>query len=504
MGEDTLEGLSGLPVIVGAGLAGLSAALHYGGTCVVLSPGPLGTGAASLLAQGGMAAAIGPEDSPLLHGADTLAAGAGLCDEAVVKSMVAQARDAVTTLIRWGVAFDRDAAGALDLHLEAAHSRPRILHSAGDGSGGAIMAALVDLVRQTPRIIVLEGVTLRAIDAPEGAVRGVWLRWHGSDRWLSTPSCVIATGGVGALYTAATSPVANSGHGLAVAARAGARLADMEFVQFHPTALDNGAPGQRPLVSEAVRGAGAILVDETGARFTEELAARDVVARAVTAHHRAGHRVFLDARPALGDRFPERFPAVAALCMRHGIDPTRQPIPVRPAAHYHMGGIAVDRRGRSSITGLRACGEAACTGLHGANRLASNSLLEAFLGGGAVAGDLEARHQAAAPVPAPVAPPLCTRRAIGAWMSDDAGILREEARLSRLLNRLTPLAATDDHALVGALIARSALTRRESRGSHWRVDYPAQIAPQRQFCDISVLSSPVNAPAALSPVEMTS
>lgn len=476
--------LAGQPVIAGGGLAGLSVALHMDGPCIVLTPTPLGTDAASSLAQGGIAAALGPGDSPALHAADTLAAGAGLCDPDVVRAMTEAAPNAVQQLADWGVAFDRRTDGSFDLHLEAAHSHPRIAHGWGDRSGAAIMDALIRRIRETPRITVLEGASLEAVHAPEGRVEGVWIRHGGHDSYLPTGACVIASGGVGALYTEATSPRGNTGRGLAVAIRAGAALGDMEFVQFHPTALDTGRAGQRPLISEAVRGAGAVLIDETGARFTEELAPRDVVARAIAAHRRAGHRVFLDARLALGAKFAAHFPGITQVCRAEGIDPATMPIPVAPAVHYHMGGIAVDGHGRSTLAGLWACGEAACTGLHGANRLASNSLLEAFVTGRNVAGDianhpLSTTHSPALSPPTLHQPPLHQHGDVGRLMSAEAGLLRDEAGLTRLLNALAPRVAMDDHALIGALIAQAAWHRRESRGSHWRSDFPQTGLPQR-------------------------
>jgi len=285
---------------------------------------------------------------------------------------------AIETLLRYGVRFDRDTTGALSLGLEAAHARRRIVHATGDGTGRAIMRALSDAVRATPSITVLEGLEARRLLVVDGAISGVLATSSSSTVLLPTGRVVIATGGVGGLFLHSTNPRGAFGQGLALAARAGAELVDMEFVQFHPTALDTDA-SPLTLVSEAVRGEGATLVDETGTRFMEitpgkELAPRDVVARAVWRHISQGHRVFLDARHALGSDFARHFPVFAASCAIAGIDPAIRPIPIRPAAHYHMGGIKVDQAGCSSLRGLWACGEAASTGLHGANRLVSNSL----------------------------------------------------------------------------------------------------------------------------------
>ncbi|WP_342626989.1 L-aspartate oxidase [Nguyenibacter vanlangensis] len=485
------SGLAGQVVVAGAGLAGMAVALRMRRPCILLSPAPLARDAASTLAQGGIAAAIGPGDGPALHARDTLAVGAGLCDPAVVAAVTAAAPGAIAALQALGVIFDVGADGAPDLHLEAAHSRPRIAHAAGDGTGAEIMRALAAQVRATPRITVLEGAALRRVLVQGGRVAGVRIAHAGGDAVLPTGACVIATGGVGALFPVTTSPPGGLGHGLACAARAGAVLRDLEFVQFHPTALAAGAEdagGARPLVSEAVRGAGAILVDESGARFTDELAPRDMVARAIAAHLAAGHRVMLDARAATGGRFAAHFPAIARACLARGIDPDRQPIPVRPAAHYHMGGIETDLNGRSTVPGLWACGEAASTGLHGANRLASNSLLEAFVCGGFVARDLDGailqtQHLETPHLPAGTDDPAGPPAALGIEPADiragigrAAGILRDAGGLARAARALAPHAAHDDRALVGAMLCLSALLRRESRGAHCRRDYPMTAA----------------------------
>ncbi|WP_198024208.1 L-aspartate oxidase [Asaia astilbis] len=469
----TLTRFAGWPVIAGAGLAGLTAALHLDRPCVVLSPTPLGDEAASMLAQGGLAAAVGHDDDVSLHIKDTLDAGDGLCDAKAVEEIIAAGPSALATLLEWGVAFDRKGEDALDLHLEAAHSRARIAHVRGDSSGAGIMQALIARVKALPRIVVLEGVTLDHLHEVEGEIRGVWLN---TGQFIPTNFCILASGGAGALYAVATSPGSNTGRGLAAAARAGARLADMEFVQFHPTALDVETGGGRaPLISEAVRGAGAVLVDETGGRFTEELQSRDRVSRAIARHRLDGHRVFLDARSGragkgLRQLFSRQFPGIARSCRSFGIDPDREPIPVRPAVHYHMGGVATDLHGRTSLTGLWACGEVACTGLHGANRLASNSLLEAFVMGRAVAWDVNNAPRERHSCQNPSRPARLGAASFGQRMDRGAGILRDHDGIEALLASLAPLAERDDHALVGAAIAAAALRRRESRGSHWRLD----------------------------------
>jgi len=465
------------PVVVGAGLAGLMTALHLAPEpVVVLARTPLGSGIASAFAQGGIAAALGDDDDPFLHAADTVAAGDGLADPDVVERITAAAPAAIEELVRRGVVFDRGADGRFLLGLEAAHCRRRIVHAGGDRTGGEIMRALVEAVRRTPSITVLEGVEARRLLVVEGRIAGVLAAGASGPLTLAASRVVIATGGIGGLYRHTTNPLGALGQGVALAARAGALLADMEFVQFHPTALDVGLDPM-PLVSEAVRGEGAVLVDETGARFTDELQPRDQVSRAVWRHQAEGHRVFLDARSALGGRFAERFPAIAARCRAAGVDPAREPIPVRPAAHYHMGGIAVDAAGRSSVAGLWACGEAAATGLHGANRLASNSLLEAAACARWVAGSVAGAPERRLPLPSlPALPPAAAAGAVRQIMSAGLGVLRDRAGLSKAIAALRPLAfaggAAADAAAVGLVIAVAALAREESRGGHWRSDFP--------------------------------
>ncbi len=385
-----INSIDARPLIIGGGLAGLMTALHLAPEPVVLlSKTPLGVETSSALAQGGIAAAVGPDDDPALQIEDTLAAGDGLCDEIAVARIIRSGPAAIEDLTRHGVRFDRGADGKLLLGLEAAHSRKRIVHAGGDASGHEIMRALVEAVRATPSITLIEGLAARRLIAEDGAVTGLIANGPCGPVLLPTGRVVIATGGIGGLFQHGTNPAGSFGQGLALAARAGAKLADMEFVQFHPTALD-AAGFPLKLISEAVRGEGAVLVDETGTRFMAkvpgaELAPRDVVARQIWHHMMDGHHIYLDARQLKGVDFRQRFPAITALCAGAGIDPLREPIPIRPAAHYHMGGIKVDLEGRSSVEGLWACGEAACTGLHGANRLASNSLLEAAVCGKFVA-----------------------------------------------------------------------------------------------------------------------
>ncbi len=485
-----LSSLQDRPVVIGAGLAGLSVALRLSEhePVVVLASAPLGQGAASGWAQGGLAAAVGAADSPALHAQDTASAGDGLCDVAAVARITAAGPQAIAALIELGARFDRSADGALRLGLEAAHSRRRIVHANGDGTGREILRAVVQAVRgREERITVLERFDARSLltDA-HGAVAGVLAAGpNGAPVTLRTARVAIATGGLGGLYGSTTNPAGALGRGVAMVARAGAALADMEFVQFHPTALDVGLDPM-PLVSEAVRGEGAILVNDAGERFMAsygeaELEPRDVVARAVWAEIKAGRRVFLDARAAIGGRFASAFPQVNAACIAAGIDPAIQPIPIRPAAHYHMGGIAVDATGRASLQGLWACGEAASTGLHGANRLASNSLLEAAVCGAEAACDMAgAGAQGGRPLgqtlPAPAAAGPVRR-----IMEAHVGVLRDRDGLERAVAALRALAAAPnspaaDPALAALFVAEGALRRQESRGGHFRTDFPACAA----------------------------
>ena len=481
------------PIIVGAGLAGLMAALHLAPEKVlVLSRAPLGEQAASAWAQGGLASAIGSDDSTELHLADTLAAGDGLCDADVARRIVEAGPALVDELLQLGARFDRGTGGDIRLGLEAGHGRRRIVHAQGDGSGREILRAVIEAVRRTPSIEVWEGVRATRLVLRDGAIAGVVAQGAAGQTVLRASRVIVATGGLGGLYQHTTNPSGAVGGGLMLAARAGAALADLEFVQFHPTALDAGRAGDRqgahapmPLVSEAVRGEGAHLIDETGCRFMEgqgraELEPRDVVSRAVWARMGQGHHVFLDARACLGEKFAAHFPAIHAACLAGGIDPSRAPIPVRPAAHYHMGGIAVDSCARSTVPGLWAVGEAACTGLHGANRLASNSLLEA-----AVTGRIAAESVAgtparrAAPIASVAKPAWHDPAPVRAIMSRDAGVLRDRDGLHRAVAALLPIAAGSDPAALALMMTVAMLRREESRGGHARTDFPGQAAPVR-------------------------
>lgn len=480
-----IHDIAGAPVIIGAGLAGLMTALHLAPQPVLLlSKTPLGTDASSTLAQGGLAASLAEDDSPDLHLADTLAAGDGLCNEQMAKRVIDAAPEAIEHLVRLGVPFDRALDGKLWLGLEAAHSRRRIVH-AGDATGRELFRALLTMARRTRSITVMEGTTALHLVVAEGSIVGVLAVINSGVFALPTRRVVLATGGIGGLFRHTTNPLSSFGHGLALAACAGAELADLEFVQFHPTALDT--PRQpMPLVSEAVRGEGAVLVDEHGHRFLAgvpgaELAARDIVARAIWDQVASRHRVFLDSRQCLGQKFAKRFPAIDAACKQAGIDPAIEPIPVRPAAHYHMGGVATDAEGRSSVSGLWACGEVACTRLHGANRLASNSLAAAVATSAwvaaSVSGTCAGWQWPRLPGVVPLRPDPSPIRQV---VSSALGIIRNGNELREGVSKLLPIAvgetAAADPALVGLLIAISAIRREESRGSHYRSDFPGRDA----------------------------
>ncbi|HEX8720284.1 MAG TPA: L-aspartate oxidase [Pyrinomonadaceae bacterium] len=493
-------------VVVGSGIAGLRAALEIaraGARVTVLTKDrreESNTG----YAQGGVAVALSEEDETSLHEEDTLAAGAGLCDERAVEALVSEGPRYVEELIGWGTEFDREG-GRLLFTREAAHSRPRILHAQGDATGREIVRALLARAGAEPRITFLAHAETESLVVSGGRVRGV--RYLDplvrAPRRLLARGVVLATGGAGALYLHTTNPEVATGDGMAMAYQAGAELADMEFVQFHPTALNlEGAP--RFLLSEALRGEGGVLRNAAGRRFmpryhdAAELAPRDVVTRSIVAEmgRTATRTVFLDMTAFDAAHLRRRFPKIYRTCLEYGLDLAREPIPVSPAAHYCMGGVRTDLEGRTTLPGLYAAGEVACTGVHGANRLASNSLLEGLVfgarAGRAAAEGLKGRAAAAEP-PAPEEEPgrsapadvrrvsaaaAAVRKRVRRLMWERVGILRTREGLARALSEFEQIAAAPllpgprNFVTTASVIARSALWREESRGGHYRLDFP--------------------------------
>ncbi|USG61926.1 L-aspartate oxidase [Sneathiella marina] len=482
-------------LVIGAGIAGLVTALSLTSKEVtLLCKGSLGSEASTAWAQGGIAAAMSSDDSPGDHCRDTLAVAGGIANETIAALVAKHGRDCIQTLIDLGVLFDHND-GQLSLRKEAAHSHRRVVHANGDSTGKEIMRALTLKVRQSPHITVLENSEAIDLLVSDGCVAGSAIYHEGQTHLLFAEATVLATGGIGQIYSATTNPLAATGDGLAIAARAGASLKDLEFVQFHPTALDVDAI-PRPLATEALRGEGAHLVNETGERFMlsehalAELAPRDILARGIWNQINQGHKCYLDTRQSLGHLFLEEFPTVFGHCKAHGIDPVKELIPVAPAVHYHMGGITTDKQGRTSLPGLWACGEVACTGLHGANRLASNSLLEAVVFAKRIvedilkkgfnphvtrnfnADDFHFPTESVGEAEAVLELQSLNYRHIG-LCRDEGGLTTLICHLEGLERRYpSPSQRLKNIFLCSRLVATSALRRRESRGSHYRSDYP--------------------------------
>ncbi|MFF7726534.1 L-aspartate oxidase [Streptomyces sp. NPDC008001] len=502
-------------VVVGSGVAGLTVALRCaaaGAKVTVVTKALLDDGS-TRWAQGGIAAALGEGDTPAQHLDDTLVAGAGLCDEEAVRTLVTEGPDAVRRLIATGAQFDTDdETGAILLTREGGHHRRRIAHAGGDATGAEISRALVEAVRAAGIETIEHALVLDLLKDAEGRAAGVTLHVMGEGERdgvgaVRAGAVVLATGGMGQVFSATTNPAVSTGDGVALALRAGAEISDLEFVQFHPTVLWLGpdAEGQQPLVSEAVRGEGAHLVDADGHRFMvgrhelAELAPRDIVAKGIMRRMQelGAEHMYLDARHFGAEMWEHRFPTILAACRAHGIDPVTEPIPVAPAAHYASGGVRTDLLGRSTLPGLYACGEVACTGVHGANRLASNSLLEGLVFAERIAADITAALAAGPREPgAPLQPATAgtgvlagpkARPEIQRIMTEGAGVLRSRKSLERAaaeLARIDEDAATALEApgtesweatnllLVARVLVAAALRREETRGCHWREDAP--------------------------------
>jgi L-aspartate oxidase len=497
-------------VVVGSGVAGLTTALHAraAGLRVLLVTKARVDEGSTRWAQGGIAAAMDDDDSPAEHETDTLVAGAGLCDPEAVHVLVTEGPQAVRRLINLGARFDTDPAGRIELTREGGHLRDRIAHAGGDATGAEISRALVAAVDGQAGIELVENaLALDLLMDETGAAQGVSLHVMGEGQRggvgaALAPAVVLATGGLGQVFTASTNPSVATGDGVALALRAGAEVADLEFVQFHPTVLWVGSEslGQQPLVSEAVRGEGAFLVDDDGVRFMlgqhplADLAPRDVVAKAIMRRMResGAPHVWLDGRALGADTWQRRFPTILASCLDHGVDPTTDLIPVAPAQHFASGGVRTDVDGRSTVPGLFAAGECACTGVHGANRLASNSLLEGLVFasriGDLLASGLPPRRDPATGgrgTGAAAILPATARKPLQAAMTQGAGVLRSAdslATTTAVLDALGRAPGDDPHTqawettnlhAVASVLAASATAREETRGSHWREDFPA-------------------------------
>jgi L-aspartate oxidase len=492
-------------VVVGSGIAGLTAALRlrdHVEKVLVVTKDVLSAGSTQW-AQGGIAAALGPGDTPAEHEVDTLVAGAGACDLDAVRVLVNEGPEAVRELIALGANFDHSPDGVLSLTREGGHHRDRIAHAGGDATGAEIQRALVAAIRLAPDIEVIEhALAVDLLLDEDGGVAGITLHVMGEGQrdGVGAVRCravVLASGGLGQVFSQTTNPAVSTGDGMALALRAGAVLRDLEFVQFHPTVMYLGpeSRGQQPLISEAVRGEGAFLVDFAGHRFMQgqhelaDLAPRDVVAKAITRRMQEEGKphMWLDARHLGAAFWEKRFPTILATARSHGVDPVTELIPVAPACHYASGGVATDLWGRSTIAGLYATGEVACSGVHGANRLASNSLLEGLVFSRRIAQVLpEELRPYADPAPDDRRPGVVdaeVRTAMQTTMTERVGVLRSADGLALATKALEDLAGTPGHegtaawettnlVSISAALTAAATLREETRGSHWREDFP--------------------------------
>ena len=498
-------------IIVGAGLAGLFAALKLAPLpTTLIAAKTLGKGTSSHWAQGGIAAAIGEGDTPEAHAQDTIDVGAGLVDENIAHFVTKEANERISDLLEFGVPFDKDLKGKLQLSREAAHSKRRIVRVDGDRAGSAIMTALIETVRNTPSINIIEQAEVHKLSKKGRAINGVYIwpstaKGTGEATLLESKNVILATGGCGHLFSKTTNPNMARGEGIAMAARIGAVISDPEFIQFHPTAIDtNLTPA--PLATEALRGEGAHLINSKNERFmlkiheSAELAPRDIVARAVDRELKSGRGAYLDCATTIGKKMKDHFPTVIKKCKEAGINPIKEPIPVAPAAHFHMGGIVTDANGRTTIDGLWACGEVASTGLHGGNRLASNSLLEAVVFANRIAEDI---HNQAGSQPQKssnfsidekqaISPKLDKKlkksiNELRDIMFMHVGVERDQKGLEKAKQRLKDLTPkfeqsekTKNMCLTAKFIITGALNRLESRGSHYRTDKTTKCEPAKR------------------------